>query len=85
MEQQQPARILVADDSATVRALVRLELEAHGYDVVEAEDGAQALALAEAGGVDAVLLDVEMPVLDGFATIQRLKGDPRPGTCRSSS
>ena len=77
MVQTQRAAVLVADDSATVRALVRLELEAAGYDVVEAEDGSQALEAAQAGGLDAVLLDVEMPVLDGFATIAALKADPR--------
>ena len=77
MEQTQQATVLVADDSATVRTLVRLELEAAGYDVVEAEDGRQALEAAQAGGVDAILLDVEMPVLDGFATIVALKEDPR--------
>ena len=71
------ATVLVADDSPTVRVLVRLELEAAGYEVVEAEDGRQALATVADGGVDVVLLDVEMPVLDGFATIDALKGDPR--------
>ena len=71
------ATVLVADDSPTVRVLVRLELEAAGYAVVEAEDGRQALEAVSGGGVDVVLLDVEMPVLDGFATIDALKGDPR--------
>ena len=77
MDQEQQARVLVADDSATVRALVRLELEAAGYAVVEAEDGQQALEAARAGGLRAVLLDVEMPVLDGHATIAELKRDSR--------
>jgi two-component system cell cycle response regulator len=67
--------VLVADDSATVRALVRLELESAGYTVVEARHGLEALDVARAGGVDIVLLDVEMPVLDGFGTIRALKAD----------
>jgi two-component system cell cycle response regulator len=67
--------VLVADDSATVRALVRLELESAGYAVVEAKHGLEALDVARAGGVDVVLLDVEMPVLDGFGTIKALKAD----------
>jgi diguanylate cyclase (GGDEF)-like protein len=69
--------VLVADDSPTVRALVRMELEGAGYSVVEAEDGEQALAVARdvTNPVDVVLLDVEMPVLDGFATIAALKAD----------
>jgi two-component system, cell cycle response regulator len=70
------ATVLVADDSATVRALVRLELEAAGYEVLEAEDGRQAVETARAQRVSAVLLDVEMPELDGFGVIAALKADP---------
>ena len=69
--------MLLADDSATVRALARMELEGAGYDVVEAVDGQQALAAALAGPVDVVLLDIEMPVMDGYQTVQALKADPR--------
>lgn len=76
MRDEGAAKVLVADDSAVVRALVRLELESAGYAVEEAADGEQALALAAAGDLSVVLLDVEMPVLDGFATITRLKADP---------
>lgn len=70
--------VLVADDSATVRALVRLELEGAGYSVVEAEDGRQALEAVRdpVQAVDVVLLDVEMPVMDGFTAIRELKADP---------
>ena len=69
-------RVLVADDSAVVRALVRMELETAGYTVVEAANGEQALVAAAAGGLSVVLLDVEMPVMDGFATIVALKASP---------
>ena len=68
--------VLVADDSPTVRAVVRLELDASGYDVVEAEDGQAALDVATKEHLDAILLDVEMPVLDGLETIAVLKADP---------
>ena len=68
--------VVVADDSPTVRALVRVRLESAGYRVVEAADGRQALDAVAAGGVDVLLLDVEMPVLDGHATITALKADP---------
>lgn len=73
-----PAVVLVADDSPTVRALVRLELEGAGYSVLEAEDGRQALDAVrdETRSVDVVLLDVEMPVMDGFTAIRELKSDP---------
>jgi diguanylate cyclase (GGDEF)-like protein len=71
------AVVLVADDSATVRLLVAAELEAAGHVVLEAEDGEQALAVARSTdpAVDVVLLDVEMPELDGFAVIAALKAD----------
>ncbi len=68
--------VLVADDSATVRMLVRVELELAGYEVLEAADGRLALELARGARVDVVLLDVEMPVLDGYATVTALKTDP---------
>jgi diguanylate cyclase (GGDEF)-like protein len=68
--------ILLADDSATVRALARMELETAGFRVLEASDGEQALALAREHRPDVVLLDVEMPVMDGYACVQALKGDP---------
>lgn len=71
-----PPLVLVADDSATVRALARLELESAGYAVVEAADGQQALAAAAQHRPDVVLLDIEMPVLDGYATVRALKADP---------
>jgi two-component system cell cycle response regulator len=70
-------RLLIADDSATVRALARMELESVGYAVVEASDGQQALDLALADPPDVVLLDIEMPVLDGYQTVMALKADAR--------
>lgn len=77
MSRQRPtSTVLVVDDSATMRVLVRMELEAAGYEVVEAEDGARALEMARATPVDAVLLDVEMPALDGYQVMAALKQDP---------
>ena len=69
-------RVLLADDSSTVRAIARLELEAAGYDVIEAGDGKQALEQAREQLPDVVLLDIEMPVMDGYETVQALKADP---------
>ncbi|MCW2616237.1 MAG: response regulator receiver modulated diguanylate cyclase [Frankiales bacterium] len=71
-----PVTVLVADDSAVVRSLVRVELEDAGYVVVEAVDGAEALRMVAEHAPSVLLLDVEMPVLDGFATIVALKSDP---------
>ncbi|HTC80405.1 MAG TPA: response regulator [Acidimicrobiia bacterium] len=72
-----PKVVVVADDSVTTRTLERVILESAGYEVRTAGDGAQALALVQAGGCDAVVSDVQMPVLDGFALCERLRADAR--------
>ncbi|MDQ1503788.1 MAG: two-component system, chemotaxis family, sensor kinase CheA [Actinomycetota bacterium] len=69
--------VVVADDSVTTRTLERVILESAGYEVRTAADGGQALALVQAGGCDAVVSDVQMPVLDGFALCERLRADAR--------
>lgn len=69
-------RVLLADDSPTVRALARVELEEAGYEVFEAGNGAEALEAARTQHPDVVLLDIEMPVMDGYETVQALKADP---------
>lgn len=69
--------ILVADDKASSRELVRAVLEHCGYQVVEAADGAEAVAQARATGPDLLLLDLHMPVLDGFGVVAQLRAEPR--------
>ncbi len=71
-----PARILVVDDGEENRDLLARRLERQGYAVEVAEDGARALARVARSAFDLVLLDVLMPELDGFAVLERLKGDP---------
>jgi two-component system cell cycle response regulator len=68
--------ILIADDSVVIRAVVRDHLEAEGYVVHEAEDGPAAVAACLEVQPDAVLLDIQMPGLDGRQVLARLKGDP---------
>ena len=70
------AVVLVADDSPTVRAVARFALEDAGHRVLEAGNGAEALAVLADEAVDVVLLDVEMPVMDGYQTVAALKADP---------
>ncbi len=73
----QPRRtVLVADDDEGIRLLVRLALEDAGWVVEEAEDGASAVLVAEQLRPDIVLLDVEMPQLDGFETCTKLRRLP---------
>jgi two-component system chemotaxis response regulator CheY len=70
-------RVLIADDSKTIRMLLTSLLRQLGYgEVVEAENGQVALERAAAGAVDVMLLDLHMPVLDGIATLRRVKADP---------
>jgi two-component system alkaline phosphatase synthesis response regulator PhoP len=63
----------VADDSVTVRRLVAARLTADGYEVLEAEDGEQALALARSERPSLIVLDKVMPKLDGFEVVRALR------------
>jgi adenylate cyclase len=71
-----PALILVVDDNETNRDILITRLEKHGYQLLQAADGEEALASAAQHSPDLILLDVEMPKLDGFEVCRRLKNDP---------
>lgn len=66
-------RVLVAEDSPTVRRLVCGRLLADGYEVIEAHDGAQAFEMAISERPDALVLDKVMPKLDGFEVVRMLR------------
>ncbi len=72
-----PATILIADDSTTMRAMVRGALEVDRHHVVEAADGREALVALDAAPVDLVITDVNMPELDGLALVRTLRGQSR--------
>jgi DNA-binding response OmpR family regulator len=67
------ARVLVVDDDAVVRQLLHGMLERAGYEVGEALDGRAGLRELYAGSADLVILDIEMPELDGWATLERIR------------
>lgn len=69
----QPAKILIAEDEAPLRNLVRMSLEAIGHQVTPASDGAEALAAFTAQPFDLVILDVMMPQVDGFGVCQEIR------------
>jgi adenylate cyclase len=71
-----PARILVVDDNETNRDILVTRLTKHGYETLQAADGEEALVSAAQHRPDLMLLDVEMPKLDGFEVCRRLKKDP---------
>ncbi len=73
---ERPALVLVADDSLVIRKLLRRQLEEHGHDVVEAVDGEDALVQVRAHLPDIVLLDVEMPNLDGHGVLGQMHATP---------
>ena len=65
--------VLVAEDSLVIRAVLAEQLQSRGYRVVEADDGEQAMAACRRERPDVVLLDVEMPQLDGHAVLSAIK------------
>jgi len=69
-------KVLIADDTATSRELVRTVLERSGLDVHEAVDGVEALDRARSVHPDLIILDLHMPRLDGFGVIEQLRNDP---------
>jgi class 3 adenylate cyclase/CheY-like chemotaxis protein len=69
--------VLIVDDEEPNRMLLRDPLEAHGYEIIEAENGEQALQKVEQRPPDVILLDVMMPRMDGFEVCRRLKNDAR--------
>lgn len=68
--------ILICDDDAGVRHILAEQLREHGYSVLEAEGGEQALQLAGHQPIEAILLDLYMPGLSGWETLDRLKQNP---------
>jgi two-component system cell cycle response regulator DivK len=70
-------KVLVADDKAAGRELIRTVLEQCGHSVFEASDGMEAVRKARELLPDLIILDLHMPVLDGFGAFRELRGDER--------
>ncbi len=66
-------RILIADDDRQMRRLVKMILERDGHEVVEAADGLDALDVIESGQIDLMVLDLDMPRLDGMGVLEELR------------
>ena len=69
--------VLIVDDEPANRLLLRDPLEVHGYEIIEAENGEQALQMVAQRPPDVILLDVMMPRMDGYEVCRRLKKDSR--------
>jgi two-component system cell cycle response regulator len=68
--------VLVADDSRAIRSWLRRQLTEHGYTVIEAEHGIDAVRAARATRPDVILLDVDMPEMNGYQALSALRADP---------
>jgi CheY-like chemotaxis protein len=71
------ARVLVIDDEPDVRWLIRMSLERAGHEVIDAEDGLRGIAMAMKQRPDVIVLDLMMPVMDGYGVLAELAKDPR--------
>ncbi len=72
-EEQSTARILMVEDDAVIREATQLSLRRHGYDVVTAVDGLEAVGAFETERPDAILLDIMLPGLDGISVCRRIR------------
>ena len=70
------ARILAVDDSPSMRQMVSIALAGAGYEVEQASDGVEALAIAQKSRFDLVITDVNMPQMDGLTLVRNLRGLP---------
>ena len=68
--------ILVVEDYEDTSLAMRLALESKGYHILEASDGAQAVEVAARERPDVILMDLNLPVLDGFAAAGRIRAEP---------
>lgn len=73
-------RILIVDDDAANRRLLTRIIEHLGHEPAVATDGAEAVALATTEAYDLVLVDLQMPGIDGFEAARQLRAGARPGT-----
>src|SRR5690349_15795644 len=71
------ARVLVVDDSDVIRTLITVNLELEGFEVIQAVDGQDALDKVLDVRPDVMTIDVKMPRMDGFDTVERMRADPR--------
>lgn len=69
--------LLIVDDDKSIRMLLSHILTKAGYHLEQAENGKEAVKLLESSQIDLILLDIEMPIMDGMRTLGALRGDPK--------
>ncbi len=75
-------KVLLADDNQAVRQVLTASLQPHGFAIIPAGSGPEALSLARAEQPDLLLLDVSMPQMNGIEVCRRLQADPRTARCK---
>ena len=73
-------RMLIVEDQEDLRAILRDFLSASGYETLEAVDGGEGVEKAQSERPDLILMDIQLPVLDGYEATRRIKADPRIGS-----
>jgi CheY-like chemotaxis protein len=74
---RRPWRVLLVDDDVDIREMCAEYMTTAGYEVLQAENGAEAIEVAIDRVPDVIVMDVEMPVMDGLEAVLRLEADPR--------
>lgn len=77
-----PGKILIVEDNENNRTLLKDLLTCHGYEVVVATDGQEGVAQARSEMPDLILMDIQMPGMDGMTAGSILKGDPATGSLK---
>lgn len=68
-------RVLIVDDDAKIRKLLRVALQSSGYETIEAENGERGIKLAKENIPDLILMDIQMPVMDGISALKIIRLD----------
>lgn len=71
------AKILIVDDEVQLIEMLQIRLEANGYEVVAAKDGQEGVDKVKSEDPDLIILDIMMPVMDGYEACKILKSDPQ--------
>jgi CheY-like chemotaxis protein len=67
-----PRRILICDDDESIREIVKMALQRCGFGILEAKNGAEAVELCKVYSFDCILMDIEMPVMNGIEATRRI-------------